>query len=120
MKSYRIDAKNPPPPIRKGRVSKTDDEIERAARKDPDTFLPTEEELKQFRPEPLVRRVRISLGLSQRAFAARYGLSLSRVRDWEQGRSRPSPTALLCLRLIQKHPEEATRIAKEITSSRGP
>lgn len=40
-----------------------------------------------------VRAIRRALGLKQAEFAAAYGFSLGRLRDWEQGRSRPDSAA---------------------------
>ncbi len=36
-----------------------------------------------------IRSLRQSLGMSQEAFAHHLGVSISSVRDWEQGRRRP-------------------------------
>lgn len=37
-------------------------------------------------PQVDVRAIRRQTGLSQKEFAARYGFSFGRIRDWEQGR----------------------------------
>jgi putative transcriptional regulator len=54
---------------------------------------------------PSVRAVRNRLRLSQPAFAKAFGLSLSSVRNWEQGIRRPEQPAALLLHLINDHPE---------------
>jgi putative transcriptional regulator len=53
----------------------------------------------------LVRTVRNRLGISQAAFAARYGIAPGTLRDWEQGRKAPDRTAFAYLRVIAKQPE---------------
>ena len=40
-----------------------------------------------------VRAIRKALDMKQSEFAARYGFGLARLRDWEQGRSRPDGVA---------------------------
>jgi putative transcriptional regulator len=60
-------------------------------------------------PPPAVRRVREGMGLSQKAFAERFGLSLRTVQDWEQGRRSPDGPARLVLRIIEREPEAAVR-----------
>ncbi|MCW4115129.1 helix-turn-helix domain-containing protein [Aurantimonas sp. MSK8Z-1] len=57
-------------------------------------------------PERLdVRRVRERTKLSQSAFALRFGLDESTLRNWEQGRSEPGLAALTLLWTIHRHPE---------------
>lgn len=56
-----------------------------------------------------VRAIRRRLGLSQEAFAARYGLSVARVRDWEQGRSNMDTPSRILLTVIDKEPEAIER-----------
>lgn len=52
-----------------------------------------------------VRKVRLKLKLSQEKFAKQYGLSVSSVRDWEQGRRKPERAARVLLRVIEKNPK---------------
>src|SRR4051812_24311203 len=52
-----------------------------------------------------VRAIRKAMGMTQDAFAARYGFSLGAVRDWEQGRKQPEATARILLKVIEKRPE---------------
>ncbi len=51
-----------------------------------------------------VRAIRKKVGLSQAAFAARFGFALASVRDWEQGRRRPTLAARTLLRVINHDP----------------
>lgn len=52
-----------------------------------------------------VRAIRGRSGLSQEAFARRFGFSPAAVRDWEQGRRRPEQAARTLLLVIERHPE---------------
>ncbi|MGH7079568.1 MAG: helix-turn-helix domain-containing protein [Acetobacteraceae bacterium] len=56
-----------------------------------------------------VRAIRAKLGLSQDAFAVRFGFSAAAVRDWEQGRRRPEAAARVLLRVIAREPEAVRR-----------
>jgi putative transcriptional regulator len=57
--------------------------------------------------------IRASLGLSQAGFAARFGLSLHSLRDWEQGKRTPDPAARAYLKVIEKAPDMAIGILAE-------
>lgn len=52
-----------------------------------------------------VRKVRKGVGLTQAAFAARFGFSTGSVRDWEQHRSEPRASDRVLLRVIERKPE---------------
>ena len=56
-------------------------------------------------PEVDVRAIRNRLGLSQEAFAARFGFSVAAVREWEQGRRRPEQAARTLLLVIARNPD---------------
>lgn len=56
-----------------------------------------------------VRGIRKRLGCTQAAFADRYGFSRGAVRDWEQGRKTPEPTARVLLTVIEREPEAVER-----------
>jgi len=59
-----------------------------------------------FVPEPVdVAAIRKKLRLSQAAFAERYGLPVSTLRDWEQDRRSPDRAALVLLALIDRNPQ---------------
>jgi len=56
-----------------------------------------------------VKAMRRKLGLSQTAFAKRYGFNPARIRDWEQGRSSPDGAVRAYLLVIKKEPEAVER-----------
>lgn len=64
-----------------------------------------------FEPIPVdVAAIRKAQHLSQAGFAQRYGLPVSTIRDWEQGRRRPDRAAYLLLRLIEAEPDVVARV----------
>lgn len=52
-----------------------------------------------------VRSVRRKLGLSQTAFAMKFGFRPATLRNWEQGRTRPDGPARVLLAVIAEHPK---------------
>ncbi len=52
-----------------------------------------------------VKAIRRTLGLSQGAFAQRFGLSPAAIRDWEQQRRQPDPAARVLLLVIAHNPD---------------
>ena len=52
-----------------------------------------------------VAAIRKQQGLTQAAFAERYGLAESAIRDWEQNRRRPDRAAMLLLKVIERSPD---------------
>jgi putative transcriptional regulator len=52
-----------------------------------------------------VARARARLGLSQARFASLLGISASTLRNWEQGRRRPTGPARVLLRVAARHPK---------------
>ena len=56
-----------------------------------------------------VKAIRGKLKLSQAAFAARYGFSVGRIRDWEQNRSPIDTPSRILLLVIDKEPEAIDR-----------
>lgn len=56
-------------------------------------------------PEIDVREIRRRMGLSQAAFAAKFGFQAATLRNWEQGRTRPDGPARVLLAVIAQHPE---------------
>jgi putative transcriptional regulator len=56
-----------------------------------------------------VRGLRDRLGLTREQFAARYGLEVETVRNWEMGRREPDKTARSYLRAISNDPEHVER-----------
>jgi putative transcriptional regulator len=53
------------------------------------------------------RRVRRRTGLTQAAFAARIGVPIDTVRNWEQGKRLPAGPAKALLRVLDRAPEAA-------------
>jgi putative transcriptional regulator len=56
-----------------------------------------------------VRAIRQRLNLSQDAFAKRFGFTPARVRDWEQGRSKPDGALRAYLIVIDREREAVER-----------
>jgi len=56
------------------------------------------------------RRVRKRLGLTQLEFSERIDVSLDTIRNWEQGKRRPTGAAKALLKVLDKAPETALRI----------
>jgi putative transcriptional regulator len=61
-----------------------------------------------------VKEIREHLGLTQVAFAQRYGFALSSVQNWEQGRRHPEGPARLLLLVIGQEPEAVDRALASI------
>ena len=59
-----------------------------------------------------VAAIRKRLGLSQDAFAKKFGLSAATLRDWEQGRRQMDRTAQAFLKVIDKAPDAVERALK--------
>lgn len=60
-----------------------------------------------------VRRIRSRVGMSQREFSQRIGISVDTLRNWEQGRRYPTATARALLRIIDRAPEVAVAVLQE-------
>lgn len=61
-----------------------------------------------------VREIRTGLGLTQQAFAARFGFSINTLRHWEQGKRVPEGPTRAYLLVIARAPEavqKALRVA---------
>jgi putative transcriptional regulator len=56
-------------------------------------------------PTTDVRALRHKLGLSQSAFAAKFGFQPATIKNWEQGRTHPDGPARVLLAVIAYHPE---------------
>jgi putative transcriptional regulator len=59
-----------------------------------------------------VQSIRKSLGLSQSAFASRFGIAPGTLRDWEQHRKQPDGPARVLLTIIKNEPEAVHRALK--------
>jgi len=58
-------------------------------------------------PDPEVKSIRDSMGMSQDRFAALLGVSKRTVENWEQGRRQPTGPARSLLRLVAADPKHA-------------
>ena len=56
-----------------------------------------------------VRALRKRLHMTQAEFGSAFGFGMSRVRDWEQGRTRPDAAARAFLLVIEREPEAVRR-----------
>ena len=83
----------------------TEEEIEAAARSDPDAQPLTGEELAQFFRPGAIRDARERLGLTQEAFAKRFRLDPRALRAWEEGLRAPDDMARAYLRVIERNPQ---------------
>lgn len=66
-----------------------------------------------FGAELFILRFR-RLGLSQQAFAERFGLTLGAVKDLEQGRTQPSRAVRVLVAAISLHPSLVATAAKDV------
>ncbi len=60
-----------------------------------------------------VAKLRRQLGLSQAAFARSFGLDVTALHAWEQGRRRPDRAARVLLAVIAREPEAVQRALAE-------
>lgn len=68
-------------------------------------------------PEIDVRAIRRKMKLTQDDFAYQFGFTVSQIRDWEQGRSRPLGGVRIYLMLIERDPSGVLRLIEETRSS---
>ena len=61
---------------------------------------------------PDVKKIRSNYKLSQNEFAALMGISVSTLRNWEQGRRAPEGSARVLLQVAAKHPEVIWDVVK--------
>lgn len=61
-----------------------------------------------------VKAIRGKTHLSQERFAARYGIPVASVRDWEQGRSRPEGASRAYLLVIDRAPETVAKVLEDV------
>ena len=62
-----------------------------------------------------VRATRKSLGLSQAAFAAKFGFQAATLKNWEQGRTRPDGPARVLLAVIARYPEAVEDTLRKVS-----
>ena len=96
----------------------TEDEIEVAAKADPDARPMTEDEWRTVRRVPRVKTMRRALGLTQEEFAARYHVPLGTLRDWEQGRTEPDQPTRAYLTVIARDPEGVRRALQQVKATK--
>jgi putative transcriptional regulator len=91
----------------------TEAEVTARARTDRDARPTSRKHLTEFHRVSLtpneVRSIRRRSGLSQAAFAARYGLNPRTLQDWEQGRVQPDGPARAYLLVILREPRAVER-----------
>ena len=63
------------------------------------------------------RNYRISVKLSQAAFATRFGLPLSTFKQWERGVRIPDSASEVLLRVIVADPDLVQRVVRQMRSS---
>ena len=78
-----------------------------ADRSDPEDRPVSQAALERAQMGRRIRRLRMTLGLSQVAFAARYGIPVANIRQYEIGRTMPPPAVQSFLRVIAAEPERA-------------
>jgi putative transcriptional regulator len=109
---YTFDPANPPK-LRDSQRARldalTDEQIEANALSDADNPPLTEaEQATAYRPGD-IRQLRRRLGLSQSAFALKFGVNLRTLQEWEQGRRAPDQIARSYLRVISLDPDAVAR-----------
>jgi putative transcriptional regulator len=65
-------------------------------------------------PDVDVKAIRRKLVMSQEAFATEFSFTLTQIRDWEQGRSRPLDNARAYLLIIDRRPEVVRKVLVEM------
>ena len=64
-----------------------------------------------------VRAVRDKCAMSQDEFASAFGFTLTQIRDWEQGRSRPLGGVRAYLMIIDTDPAAVLRVIKQMAAA---
>lgn len=112
MARFKLDPDRPPElkAEDRARLDALDDAaITAAALSDEDNLPICAEEAARFEAARIVRRIRARTGLSQQRFASAYAINVARLRDLEQGRTRPDSALLAYLRVIDREPEAVKR-----------
>jgi len=106
MKTARVKVDpRKPETMPKGRVNRrlldatTEEDLFRQQKADDDEAM---QDAAKF-----ARRVRKRLGLTQLEFSQRIEVSLDTIRNWEQGKRRPTGAAKALLKVLDKSPESA-------------
>lgn len=90
----------------------TNDDIEAAARSDPDNPPRRDYAPGRLKRVPQIKVMRRALGLTQEEFAARFQIPLGTLRDWEQGKTEPDQAARAYLRVIAHNPKAVDEALK--------
>lgn len=64
-----------------------------------------------------VKTLRSNLHLSQQEFAEAFGLPVATIRNWEQGRTKPSESTAIYLGLISAMPERVAKTVRQLQDS---
>jgi putative transcriptional regulator len=67
--------------------------------------------------QPDVRSIRSHYGLSQAKFSDMLGISVSTLRNWEQGRRKPEGAARVLLRVAAKYPDAILEVVYQTHTS---
>ena len=62
-----------------------------------------------------LKKLRQRLDLSQPQFALKYGLCLSTLRQWEQGRRSPDGPTVILLTVISRAPDMVHEVLKQVS-----
>ncbi len=65
-----------------------------------------------------VKAIRAKLELSQDDFAAAYGFTVNQIKDWEQGRSRPSGGLRAYLMMIDFDPQKVRSLLRTASTKK--
>jgi len=115
IKTVTLNPNNPPSLSREQRERMdeiSDDAIEVDAANDRDNPAWTARDFQKARrpfTPAMIIAIRKRHGLSQAAFAERFGLPHRQLQDWEQGRKAPSATVHTLLRVIDREPHAVIR-----------
>jgi putative transcriptional regulator len=112
MASFKLDPDSLPMLTREQAVrldAMDDAEITAAAMADADNPPLTADEMARMEAVSVVRRVRARTGLSQDQFARQYRISVGRLRDLEQGRTKADSALLAYFAVIDREPDAVHR-----------
>ena len=88
--------------------------VTKTPRVEPDADAPlTDAEFARGYGAMLARRARAATGLSQSAFATRFGIPVGSLRDWEQGRRSPDAATKNDLRVIARMPNVVMKVLRK-------
>lgn len=90
-----------------------DAEITAAALADQDALPITPEQVVNWRPPAMSKRIRHNLGMTRARFSTAYGIPIETLRGWESHAAGPTVTELAYLPLIEQEPELAKLVPEE-------